>query len=329
MISDKIEQAWYQGGWVSWLLIPLSWLFAGLSALRRWLFKVGIKSTDKIDLPVIVVGNISVGGTGKTPMVLYLIERLKILGLRPGVISRGYGATTDTFPHWITPDDDAALVGDEPKLISQRACVPVVIAPDRVAAARVLARSQACDIIISDDGLQHYQLERDLEIILIDGQRKLGNGRLLPAGPLREGEWRLKTSDFVVYNGDKTQAMSMQIQASRPVPVMGNDNRALPKAVEWTLFSGIGNPQRFYQTVEQLGLSVVDNIEFADHHAFTEQDLIQYQDKHLLMTEKDAVKCQQWANDKAWYLPIEAKLSVQFEKAFFKQVLKIRDHYGI
>jgi len=323
-----LERSWYQKfGW-SWLLLPLSALFAGLSALRRLAFRCGLKASHRLPVPVIVVGNISVGGTGKTPVTLRLCQMLQANGWRPGIISRGYGVKL-TAPRLVKLDDSPSESGDEPVLLAQRSGCPVVIFPDRVQGGQFLLANTDCDIIICDDGLQHYGLKRDLEIVLIDASRGLGNGLLLPAGPLREGCWRLTKADVVLSNGELKESSLTQychgsfvLQASTPQPLLTNSPQLAPD-IAVQLVSGIGNPQRFLHTVQQLEYRIAGTHWFADHHPFTEDDLAEIPTP-LLMTEKDAVKCRSFAKP-GWYsLPVQAVLPTEVETFIIERVKALK-----
>lgn len=280
---------WYGNDWLGkYLLLPLTGLFCVLAALRRWQHK---RQQVKHPVPVIVVGNISVGGTGKTPLVIWLVERLREAGFKPGVVSRGY-------------QRQAGDIGDEPTLIKQRTQVPITIGSDRNQAITTLLQQHTCDIIIADDGLQHYRMGRDIEICVVDGQRRFGNGLCLPAGPLREPISRLTSCDFVVTNGE-----TMQIRGDALVSLSTAETQLLTAWAGKTVHvvTGIGNPQRFIHTLEQAGLLVIPHL-YPDHHAFNGTELC-FDDAHpVIMTEKDAVKCRQFAGQNAWYLPIEAVL---------------------
>ncbi len=305
-------------------MLPLSAFFAGLSALRRLAFRCGLKASHRLPVPVIVVGNISVGGTGKTPVTLRLCQMLQANGWRPGIISRGYGVKL-TAPRLVKPADSPSESGDEPVLLAQRSGCPVVIFPDRVKGGQFLLANNDCDIIICDDGLQHYALKRDLEIVLIDASRGLGNGFLLPAGPLREGRWRLAQADVVLCNGELTDRQlatcsqgSFMLRASAPEPLLSNSPQLAPDtAVQ--LVSGIGNPQRFLHTVQQLGYRIAGTHWFADHHPFTAEDLAQIPTP-LLMTEKDAVKCRAFAKSQWYSLPVQAVLPSEVETFIIERV---------
>lgn len=325
---NALERSWYQKfGW-SWLLLPFSVLFAGVSALRRLAFRCGLKASHRLRVPVIVVGNISVGGTGKTPVTLRLCQMLQANGWRPGIISRGYGVKL-TAPRLVKPDDAPSESGDEPVLLAQRSGCPVVIFPDRVKGGQFLLANTDCDIIICDDGLQHYALKRDLEIVLIDASRGLGNGLLLPAGPLREGRWRLAQAEIVLSNGELKESPlaqysqgSFMLRASAPQPLLSNSPQLAPD-IAVQLVSGIGNPQRFLHTVQQLGYQIAGTHWFADHHPFTESDLAEIPTP-LLMTEKDAVKCRSFAKP-GWYsLPVQAVLPTEVETFIIERVKALK-----
>jgi len=267
-------------------------------------------------VPVIVIGNISVGGTGKTPLVIFLAQWLKSQGYQPGIVSRGYGGKATHWPQEVTADSDPILVGDEPVLIAKRTSCPMAVSPNRPEAVQKLINENKCNIIISDDGLQHYALGRDIEIAVINGQQKFGNGFLLPAGPLREPVSRLKSVDFVVTNGQGTFPFStfkMQLipgeiyQVSHPMNKLNLDDIHQPIQA----IAGIGNPQRFFDTLKSLNLQIIEH-PFPDHHAFKLKDIDFGQDALILMTEKDAVKCQAFANERCWCLPVEAKVDAKF-----------------
>ncbi|NVK43600.1 MAG: tetraacyldisaccharide 4'-kinase [Oceanospirillaceae bacterium] len=313
--------AWYRGSAWLRLLRPLEWLFRCLSRRRRQGFIDHPERVWQPPVPLIVVGNITVGGTGKTPLVLYLIDWARRHGYRPGVISRGYGASPPAHPFAVRPDGAAAETGDEPLLIAGRSGCPLVIDPDRPAAARYLLETSDCDLIISDDGLQHYALGRHVEILVLDSERGLGNGRCLPEGPLREPPGRMAEVDLVVVNGDgrfcPPGAHRMQLT---PGQLVSLDDGRRCAAEEWAgarrvhAVAGIGNPQRFYDTLRRLGFDPVPH-RFADHHAFSAEDLAFDEPLPLVMTEKDAVKCRDVAPPDSWYLPVEARLAPAFESA--------------
>lgn len=318
-----IEKVWFKSHSAKWLVVPLllpfSALFALLTQLRRWCYSLNIFNSYKVDKPVVVVGNIGIGGNGKTPVVLLLVELCRELGLTPGVISRGYGGKAPHYPYLLDDNTTPAQAGDEPVLIYQRCNVDVVVGSDRVAGAVKLIE-QGCDIILADDGLQHYRLQRDIELIIVDGKRLFGNGLLLPAGPLREGLWRLKTCDFVIVNGaDKVKKLveneiNMQLTANVICNLLTGEKRSITDFVSQfshvNAIAGIGSPERFFTTLLELDFTLEHRQGFVDHHDFNLSDFTDFNESlPLLMTEKDAVKCQGFAQENWWYLPVDAKIS--------------------
>ena len=309
-LEGGLQKQWYRLSLWHLLLIPLSWLFGLLSGLRRWSYKAGVCKSYKLPVPVIVIGNISIGGTGKTPLVIWLAERLERAGYRPAIISRGYGGKAS----FITPvysHSDPSVVGDEPVLLARRGQCPVWVGRDRAATAQAMLNTHPeCNVIISDDGLQHYRLQRDVEVVVVDGNRGLGNGWLLPAGPLRERASRLKTADAVVYNGGKSApgAFSMRLENAAFHNVCDPVKTALTSEFAGQhpyAIAGIGNPTRFFQQLHDLGLQF-NSLAFPDHHAFQPADLQIANTAPILMTEKDAVKCAAFAKANWWYLPVNA-----------------------
>ncbi|MCW8885115.1 MAG: tetraacyldisaccharide 4'-kinase [Motiliproteus sp.] len=308
-----IDRLWYQS--TPWLLPlwPLEKLFTSQAANRR---RKNQAYAQQIELPapVIIVGNISVGGVGKTPLVVWLIETLKQQGHRPGVVSRGYGAKAPQYPMQVDANSDPRHCGDEPLMIAQRCGCPVVVDPDRVSAAEYLCREFDIDVIISDDGLQHYRLPRDIEIAVVDGERGLGNGHCLPVGPLRESEQRLQEVDFCIVNGG-----SWSIPDSIPMTLKSGDFHQLnggkvelsPQPVNGV--AGIGNPPRFFASLTKLGFQVSEH-PFSDHHQFQASDLSFDNDYVTVMTEKDAVKCRALAADNRYYLSVSAVLPESFKQ---------------
>ncbi len=298
------------------LLWPLSLLFAVVTALRRRLFKIGIKKQSTLPVPVIVVGNITVGGSGKTPTVIYLVELLRQHGYKPGVISRGYGVNFEGVKS-VLPSMAARDVGDEPAMIVGRTGVPMVIGRNRIAAGEHLLTHFNVDVIISDDGLQHYALGRDIELLVLDGERRFGNGALLPAGPLREGLWRVKQVDAVVVNGGDSiegeHPMSLVQSALKPVADSNEQAPALSDAM--VAIAGIGNPSRFFNSLTDAGFNLNRVKAFDDHQAYCEDELMELSGGlPIIMTEKDAVKCRGFAKQNWWYLPVDAKLSSNFDR---------------
>jgi tetraacyldisaccharide 4'-kinase len=309
-IADRF---WYRIRPAHLFLFPLSLLFGLIVAVRRALFAVGWLKRERLPVPVIVVGNITVGGTGKTPLVLWLTGLLTEAGYRPGIVTRGYGGSEDVQE--VPGDADAARAGDEAVLLAQRSRCPVWAGRDRAAAARALLRHHPdVNVILSDDGLQHYRLGRDIEIAVIDGQRRFGNGLLLPAGPLREPRRRLRSVDAVAVNGGGTDglphAFGMRLTGELLVNLKDRSQVRLPRdfaGMTLHAIAGIGNPQRFFGTLVDLGLQFAAHA-FPDHHAFRPGDLEFPGAEAVLMTEKDAVKCAAFAREHFWFLPVETRV---------------------
>jgi len=323
-----LEHFWYGVRPSHIVLYPLSIAFRATVALRRALYRAGWLHSVRLPVPLIVVGNIGVGGTGKTPLVLWLCEFLRRHGERPGIVTRGYGGS-ERLQH-VQPDSDPAQAGDEPVLLARRSGLPVFVARDRVAAARaLLAAEPACSVIISDDGLQHYRMQRDVEVAVVDGERRFGNGWLLPAGPLREPVRRLDEVTAIVINGAdarlpdrRAPQFGMRLRGSS----FRNLLRPTLDAVEsdWkanTLHAvaGIGNPERFFATLRTRGLTFRAH-PFPDHFRFTADDLAFAGEDTLLMTEKDAVKCAAFARDHWWFLPVEADVDPGFGDLILAQL---------
>jgi len=331
-----IEKVWFENNKAKWwlvpLLLPLTLIFWLLSSFRRFAFKLGLFKSYVIDKPVIVVGNIGVGGNGKTPVVIHLVEQAKKLGFNPGVISRGYGGTAAVYPYLLDEHSTPEEAGDEPVLIAKRCGVPVVVGADRVANAQMLT-AQGCDLIISDDGLQHYRLQRDIEIIVVDGKRQFGNGLLLPAGPLREGVWRLKGADIIIYNGVNNSnftALLMSLVASNVINILSGKVVSIDEFItdnnKINAIAGIGAPQRFFDTLQTAGFNIAKQQGFIDHKNFTQDDFNQFKSElPLLMTEKDAVKCKLFAQHNWWYLPVDAQFSEQDQQVLQQILQQVRE----
>lgn len=309
------EKIHYSKSLFAWVLWPLSLVYRLIITIRR-LFLCRFKQKS-YSVPIIVVGNISLGGTGKTPLVIALVKALKAKGLKVAVISRGYKAKCKKFPRELKPNDVAEEVGDEPLLIAKNTGVPVVIAPKRHQAIAYLEKKYHPQIIISDDGLQHYSMQRAIEIIVIDGQRGLGNGFCLPAGPLREPRKRLRQADFLVVNsGSWPKAYSMSLEPGAILSLKTKtciSPEELPQPL--AALAGIGNPSRFFTTLKGLGLNF-NPYPLSDHHHYRKEDL-DYSEKALIMTEKDAIKCQGLSHKDCYYLPVEAKLAPSFWQALW------------
>lgn len=310
IVQSALLRAWYRGAWWLWLLRPLEALFRCVAALRRGLYQQGVLASYRADRPVIVVGNITLGGTGKTPVVIALVEALQGQGIRPGVVSRGYGASVGEYPHIVSDTSTVAECGDEPLLIYRRTGCPCVAAPSRPDAVRTLLANHAIDVVLSDDGLQHYALRRDMEIAVVDAQAGYGNGFCLPAGPLREPVSRLRSVDFLLSRGSDDPASGVRYELDCLVNLAtGEERAASPEAIGNAAYAvaGIGQPKQFFQTLSELGFQLEQRV-FADHHAYRQEDFADLRDKPILMTEKDAIKCREFAGDNAWYLRINARL---------------------
>ena len=319
-----LQWHWYRITPLHLLLLPLSLLFWLLSALRRLLYHYSILTSIKLPVPVVVVGNISVGGTGKTPVTLWLAEQLLANGWHPVIISRGFGGSNFNALE-VRADSSPADVGDEPVLMAQRKLCPVWVGRDRpaVAEAALLAHPE-CDVIISDDGLQHYRLQRDLEIAVVDGQRRFGNGLLLPAGPLRETVSRLHSVDAIVCNGGVSSPgeYPMQLEGMHFYNLLNPGITATASDLQGKslhAIAGIGHPERFFQHLSKLGLKIQSHA-YPDHHAYKPSDLEYDGADALLMTEKDAVKCLRFADEKCWALRVDANLDQTLTQLILKRI---------
>jgi tetraacyldisaccharide 4'-kinase len=339
-MERRLTQLWYRPRGGPSLLQPLAWAYGAGMRARSCAYGLGWLRVEPSAKPVVVVGNVTVGGTGKTPLTVWLAEKLRDGGLRPGIVARGYGrreACAD--PRLVRADSRWEEVGDEPLLLSRRTGCPTVVAADRVAAARRLA-SESIDVILSDDGLQHLRLARVCEIAVIDGARGFGNGRLLPAGPLREPASRLDRVDLVVLNGSADHASLAPAALSRPVLRMSliaararrvdgspaerpiEDFRGVPVHA----VAGIGNPERFFRELEARGLELSRSA-FPDHHPFTARDLAFCDDRPILMTEKDAVRCAALATARMWYVPVSARFDAVDAQALVGEVRRRVDAF--
>lgn len=338
-VTRWLEAVWYGGhkGLAFYLILfPLSALFCALAMRRRMRHS---QQQVQQSVPVVVIGNISVGGTGKTPLVVRLVALLQQAGLRPAIISRGYGVDLPDGVRAVTAGDAACDVGDEPLLLAQRTGVPLVMGADRNRDIEYLLARYACDVILSDDGMQHYRMARDVEIAVIDGQRRLGNGLCLPAGALREQPQRLHECDFVLVNGVEVSGETAGVDDGEfAMQLIGDtvqrlrDEKAQPLAdfagQRVHAVTGIGNPQRFFDSLQAASVTCEPHV-FPDHHAFQVDDFAFMQANSgdaslpVVMTEKDAVKCRAFAavlGDDVWYLPVSAQLDAAFESAFVAKV---------
>ena len=333
--QEVILTAWRRKNVLFYLVLtPLSWLFALLTSIRRFAYQEGFFKSYALPVPVIVVGNINVGGSGKTPVVMWLVAQLTKNGYSPAVISRGYGGSVK-LPTSVNASTSASLVGDEPVLIKNRCNCPVWVGVNRVEVATALLQAHPeCNVIISDDGLQHYRLKRDIEIAVVDSEHHEKNARLLPAGQLREPLKRLNSVDAIVCNGQKSDESFYQMQlvgarfynlANVETPAVAADfKHKTIKAI-----AGIGKPARFFEHLLQLGMTFV-SVSFDDHYAFCAEDLAKIDCDVLIMTEKDAVKCKPFAQAHHWVLPVEASidealLPLVLEKLVLAKLAKVKE----
>ncbi|MDB6082293.1 MAG: Tetraacyldisaccharide 4-kinase [Gammaproteobacteria bacterium] len=307
-VQSWFNRLWYDRTAPPWWLVPPALAYGAVAGVRRFLYVHHLRRATRIPCPIVVVGNLSVGGTGKTPLVCWLVAHLSERGYRPGVVTRGYGGSSGNVRR-ISATDDPYVVGDESILLARRTGAPVAIGRDRPAAAQLLV-SAGCNVIVSDDGLQHYALARDCEIVVIDGDRRFGNGWLLPAGPLREAPGRLKAADAIVVNGGRpllSGALSMRLEAKNAVKLRGGTVQSLRAFAGQSIHAvaGIGNPERFFNMLRSRGIEVLGR-PLADHARLTRGDIDFGDDKSVLMTEKDAVKCAAIAGNQHWYVPVAA-----------------------
>jgi tetraacyldisaccharide 4'-kinase len=326
-----IERVWYADGRFGWILLPLSAVFWFVSGIRRFLYANGILRVHKAKAPVVIVGNITAGGTGKTPTVLWLVQELQARGFRPGIVSRGYGGSRSGSSMRVEANSEASVVGDEPALLARRSGCPVVVDPDRVRAAGMLVED-GVDVIVADDGLQHYRLARDYEICVVDGARGLGNRRLLPAGPLRESTQRLDDVEQVLVNGKlrgagyeltaaEQNAISFELVATDACRLNGSLTRPLERFADTTVHAvaAIGNPQRFFDLLRAQGIQVIEH-RFPDHAQLGSKDLEFGDDFEIFMTEKDAVKLGRDMKDKFWFIPVGLRMDLVEAAPLLEQI---------
>lgn len=314
-MTRYIQDFWQKHTVIHGIFYPLMWIYQLVVMCRRWVLTHFF--TVRFDIPIVVVGNITTGGVGKTPLVIALVHAFLEKGLRVAVVSRGYKAHCQNFPREVLATDSAFDVGDEPLLIALKTNVPVIISPDRVSAIRYALKNHCPDVIVSDDGLQHYRMGRSIEIAVVDGIRLLGNGRLLPVGPLRESPRRLNEVDFLIVNGGQAVSGHQMHLKAGAVTALKGGSVGIPKGQEHSIsaVAGIGHPERFFATLTDLSY-VFDSHSFPDHHAFSAQDFKNMR-KIILMTEKDAVKCRAFATDSMYFLPVHAVLEQSFWDALW------------
>lgn len=320
--KQNSENHWYRRSFtlLTILLLPFSWLFRLIVFIRYYFYHFNFKKKIQFDVPVIVVGNLTVGGTGKTPFVIWLLETLQKKGYRPGIVSRGVGGKKCREPCWVDETANPAEVGDEALLLTKRTHCPMVACIDRVAAVQELLNKTNCNIVISDDGLQHYRMGRNIEIVIVDGRREFGNKQMLPAGPLREPLSRLRSVDLIVVNGaSQLPYEKMVLQGDVLFSVLTpHEKKSLTSLHGQTVhaIAGIGNPERFFSSLRKYNIQVIEHI-FPDHYLYKRDDIYFTDNLPIVMTEKDAVKCVTLGDRRHWYLPVNAHLNVDVEKKIF------------
>lgn len=321
---------WFKRNACSYALLPFSWVYTGIVMLRRFLYQCGIMKSKKFGVPTIVVGNITVGGAGKTPFVIWLAKFLQENGYKVGIISRGYGGAAKQYPMIVTKQSNFSEVGDEALVIMNNVDCPMIVAPRRVDAAAKLLEICKCDAIISDDGLQHYALGRDLEVVMVDGEREFGNKFCLPAGPLREPLPRLRSANFIIKN---FTIVTLDVEGMCLVPecLVNVKNPQITKNInefknlhDTRIFAiaGIGNSARFFKTLKLAGLHFTEKT-FPDHFSYTKDNLI-FKDKTVtIMTEKDAVKCRNLVDDNFWFLRAKTEVSNGLQRELLTEITKL------
>lgn len=321
-----IDQLWFGKRRWARLLLPLSALYALAVTLRRYTYRIGLLPRWQAALPVIVVGNLTVGGTGKTPLVIWLVQQLQARGLRVGVVARGYGGQSGRGAQEVYKTSSAVLVGDEPLLIAQRTGAPVAVAAKRARAVALLCQRYPLDAIIADDGLQHYGLRRDLEFVVLDGQRRFGNGYWLPAGPLREGVGCLQSVDALIVQGGTPRPgeLPMQLHLLNAVNLLSGEQCPVTQLPSGVAMAGIAHPERFFTLLTQQGVTLQGTTIFRDHQPYRLAMLqsLTVDRQPLLMTEKDAVKCRLFAQPNWWFLPVEAVLPAWAGEALIHRMLE-------
>jgi tetraacyldisaccharide 4'-kinase len=332
-MEQWLTRMWYRDGAGPSLLQPFSWLYRLIVAIRRAAYTRGLLKSEQAGKPVIVVGNLTVGGTGKTPLVAWLACQLSASGLKVGIVSRGYGRSGE-LPEVVHVESDWRSVGDEPLLLRQLTGCDTVVSRDRLAGAQKLV-AMGADIVIADDGLQHLRLARDCEVLVIDGARGFGNGRLLPAGPLREPASRARSADVVVINGVPEHG-SLRSAPSLPerlqmslfgVEAHRLDGLGEPQLLEHLrgrrvhAVAGIGNPQRFFSDLRGRGIEIIEH-PFPDHHPFVAADLTFDDDLPVLMTQKDAVRCASLAHARLWYIPVTVRFAEEQGRDFLRRLIR-------
>ena len=314
-LETLIEKVWYSKNIFSLLLSPLSLIYISIIYLRYTLYQLGLISITKINVPTIVIGNIVAGGTGNTPLVIWLAKYFKDKGFLPGIVSRGYGGTYLSNIELVKPTSNPLLVGDEPVIIARNTNCPVVVAKKRAKGAKELVEKYNCNIILCDDGMQHYSLARDIEIAVIDGQRRFGNNYCFPAGPLREPKSRIFKADLIVSKYNARTCEHKMDYIYHQLVSLNELSKTIPISDLYGMtvhaIAGINNPDHFFSYLRSHKLELIIH-KFPDHYSYTEDD-VKFDDNFpVVMTEKDAVKCLNYSSDKHWYIPISAELSKSF-----------------
>tara|TARA_B100000809_G_scaffold248410_1_gene278473 strand:+ start:201 stop:1199 length:999 start_codon:yes stop_codon:yes gene_type:complete len=325
ILELALDWIWYRPNLVKWLLWPLGNIYRVAMEIRRLQYRLGLKPVTTLPVPVIVVGNITVGGTGKTPLVIWLASELQTRGYRVGIVSRGYGGSAADWPQQVWSTSDPLQVGDEPVLLARATGCPVAVGPDRVAAAQMLLATERVDVVLTDDGLQHHALNRTMEIIVVDGERGLGNGFFLPAGPLRESKSRIDDVDAVVVNGGSwghDGVFRAQAEGQRLYQVAGPGQKSLGefRGTKVHAVAGIANPTRFFDLLEKAGISVLP-YPLPDHAKLDATSLDFGDSLPIMVTEKDAVKCQSFAHENVWCVPIKLIFDARHRDLLMQRVL--------
>lgn len=325
-----LQYYWYNNGITGWLLAlvlsPLSLLYCLVVSVRRLLYRSEVLKSVSLDVPVVVIGNIVAGGSGKTPLIIALCDLLRSRGIKVGVVSRGYGGDYQGVRQ-VHADDPAVLVGDEPLMIARRTGVPVVVSRDRVAAIEHLLDNNICQLVLSDDGLQHYRMRRDLEIAVVDAQQRFGNGLCLPSGPLREMRSRLGDVDIVVENGgDMNEDCAYELMIENCCRLDGEEQKEIKAFTDYSTHAvaGIGHPKRFFDQLKAYDIPLIVHA-YADHHRYQQSDFEGWQQERILMTEKDAVKCDRLSLPDAWYVRVAASLSSRLIEELEQKLLPLID----
>ena len=327
-LQQFIQAQWQKRGWWAWLMSPLGMLVCGVAAIKRHAYQQGWRKQTQLCVPVIVVGNIYVGGSGKSPLVAYIANSLSENGYQPGIICRGYKGKSLQWPQSVSSQSDPVKMGDEAVMLAQQTGLPVVAGPNRAQAAQHLLDEFDCDVVISDDGFQHLKLARDIDIVVSDAARGFGNGWCLPAGPLREGISALQSADIQIIHGAEetpvhNQAYIMTLMPSATYGLGDTDERELAKNMPFHAIAGIGDPARFFTTLRDAGYTIIEHA-FADHHAYQPADLNFDDDYDLITTEKDAIKLASMQLNKIiWVLPVRAKLSAEFDASLLAKLKRV------